>query len=213
MRARHLFDQSVAHHRNAVADGESLDLVMGNDHTRLVEVGEQHLDLAAHFLAQRNIEPAKRLVKQKALRIADNRAAHRHALFFAFREAPGNAPHGMAEFENIGNARHPLVDFFFVEFFRMQRKGQILGHRQARIKGIKLEYHGDIALRRFEIVDPLAGDENVAFAGPFQPADHPESRRLAAARRAEQAHDFAGFDIEIDGIHRCEFAKAFRQVA
>jgi hypothetical protein len=44
--------------------------------------------------------------------------------------------------------------------------------------------------------------------GAQQPGDHPQRRRLAGAVRADQAHDLAPRDGEVDGVHRLDLAMA-----
>ena len=66
VRARDLLDAAGAHHRDAVGHGQRLELVVGDDHGRLVEPGQHLLDLAAHGLAQLHVEARERLVEQEA---------------------------------------------------------------------------------------------------------------------------------------------------
>jgi len=63
MRRRHLLDPSVAHHRNTVGHGQRLDLIVRDDHRRLVELVEDLDDLGPHRLAELDIEAAERLVQ------------------------------------------------------------------------------------------------------------------------------------------------------
>ena len=58
--------------------------------------------------------------------------------------------------------------------------------RDVRIERVGLEDHGDVAVLRQHIVDPVVADEDVAFGHLLQTGDHAHRRRLAAARRPEQ---------------------------
>ena len=53
-----------------------------------------------------------------------------------------------------------------------------------------------LALRA--IVGLLSGHLHDAAVGLDEPTDHTEQRRLSAARRTEQAHEFASSDVEVD---------------
>ncbi len=75
MRRGDLLDLAGPHHRDAVGHRQRLDLVVGDDHGRLVELVENFLDLRAHGLAQLDVEAAQRLVEKEAGRIAHDRAA------------------------------------------------------------------------------------------------------------------------------------------
>ena len=91
VRAGDLLDHAVAHHGDAVGHGQRLELIVGDDHRRLVEAGQQLLDLAAHGLAQLHVEPAERFVEQEAGRVAHDGAGHGDALLLALGELAGLA--------------------------------------------------------------------------------------------------------------------------
>ena len=209
----HLLDEAVAHDRDPVGDGERLDLVVGDDHGRLVQAVEQLLDLPAHLLSHRDVEAAERLVEEEALRVADDGAADGDPLLLALRKPAGNPAERVAEVEQAGDLVHPALDLVIGDALGMERKGQVLGHREARIECVELEHHGDVAVARREVVDPRAGDEDVARRRVLEPCDHAERRGLAAARRAQQAHHLAGFHVEVDVVDRRERAEVLAQVA
>ena len=74
----------------------------------------------------------------------------------------------------------------------MKRHRDVLPDTQRRIERVELEDHGDVALLRRQVVHALPRNDDVARRGAFEAGDHAQRRRLAAARRAEQANDFAG---------------------
>ena len=71
-----------------------------------------------------------------------------------------------------------------------------------------LEDEADPPLLRAARRGVLAGDGEVAFIGIFQPGDDAQQRRLARAGGAEQGHELAGPDAEIDAVERGEIAEA-----
>ena len=89
----------------------------------------------------------------------------------------------------------------------MERHGDVLAHRQRGIERVELEHHGDVALLRRQIVHALPGDDDVARRGALEAGDHAQRRRLAAARRAEQADHFAGRDRKVGVPHGDERAE------
>ena len=84
------------------------------------------------------------------------------------------------------------------EPFVVKRHGDVLADGQRRIKRVELEDHGDVALLRRQLVHAPPRDHDIARRGTLETGDHAQRRRLAAARRAEQADDLAGRHGEID---------------
>ena len=74
------------HDRDAVRHGQRFDLVVSDDDRRLVEFGEDFLDLRSHRLTQLDVETAQGFVEQKARGIAHDGAADRDALLFTLAE-------------------------------------------------------------------------------------------------------------------------------
>ena len=108
----------------------------------------QHLlDLAAHLLAQLDVEARQRLVEQEAVGIAHDRPADRDALLLALGEPAGDAVEHLGQVErardpvDAGRRSRPSA-----EPLGLQRKGQVLAHGQARVERVELEHHGDVAL-------------------------------------------------------------------
>ena len=81
-----------------------------------------------------------------------------------------------------------------------QREGDVLEHRQVRVQRVVLEHHRQVAVAGRLVVDPLAADEHVAGGDVLEADDHPQQRRLPAARRADQDHELAVGDVEADVV-------------
>ena len=61
--------------------------------------------------------------------------------------------------------------------------------------------------------EPAAGVSMCAGRRPVETGDEVEQRRLAASRRAEQAHELAGCDVEVDVVeHERSLAEALAHV-
>ena len=65
-----------------------------------------------------------------------------------------------------------------------------------RIKRIVLKHEGDVAFLRWQGVNALAADKNLAVVRRFESGDKPQDRGLTAPRRAEQDAEFAVGDVE-----------------
>src|SRR2546423_856428 len=73
-----------------------------------------------------------------------------------------------------------------------------------RIEGVALEDHGNVARARGKVGDVAVADRDRPAARLFEAGDHPEERRLAAARRADQYEELAAADGQghvVDGRH------------
>jgi hypothetical protein len=71
---------AAEHDGHAIAERHRLGLVVGDVHRRRAEPALDARHLGAHLHAELGVEVRQRLVHQEALRVADDRAAHRHAL-------------------------------------------------------------------------------------------------------------------------------------
>ena len=80
-----------------------------------------------------------------------------------------------------------------------------------RVERVGLEHHGDAALDRRQVVDPLAADDDVAAGDILEPGDHAQQGRLAAARRADEDDELAFRDLEVDALDDFEVAERLRR--
>ena len=65
---------------------------------------------------------------------------------------------------------------------------------------VALEDGVDRTLLGRHVRDVLAVDADRPFGRPLEPADHPQRRRLAAARRPEQRVELARRDLDVDAV-------------
>ena len=69
-----------------------------------------------------------------------------------------------------------------------------------RIEGEELEHEGDVALRGAHEGDVLAVKEDAAGGRQLEAGDHPQCRRLAAARRPEQTKELAVATVKVEPL-------------
>jgi hypothetical protein len=72
------------------------------------------------------------------------------------------------------------------------------GH--VRVQRVALEHHRDAAPRGRELVDALGADEQFAGGDVLEPGDAAQQRRLAAAGRADEDHELAIANLEVDAV-------------
>ena len=143
------------------------------------------------------VEVRERLVHEIGLRLADDRAAHRHALALAARQRARLPVEELLEREDAGGVPDALVDLVLRPAPQPQPEGDVVVHRQVRVERIALEDHGDVTVARRDVVDDAVADLDRAFADRLEARDHAQSRGLAATGRADEDHELAVVDLEI----------------
>ena len=196
------------HHRDPVAEGHRLGLVVGDVDRRRLQLRLQFRHLGPHLHAQLRVEVGERLVHQEGLRVADDRPAHRHPLALAAGEVRRPPVEVVLEVERLRRRLDLLVDLGLVHLGELEREAHVLAHGHVRVERVVLEDHRDVAVLRRLVVDLLAADRQLAGGDVLEPGDHPQRRRLAAARGADEDHELAVLDRE---VHLLDRFKAVRE--
>ena len=68
------------------------------------------------------------------------------------------------------------------------------------VQRIALEDHRDVAALRRQPVDNATADSHDALTDLLETGDHPKRSRLSAAGRADQHHELAVDDVEIETV-------------
>ena len=157
-----LLEHAAAHHRHAVAHRHRLGLVVRDVDRRHREIALDPQDLGAHLDAQLRVEVRERLVHQERLRLADDRAAHRHALPLAARERARLLAERLLEPERARGLRDPALDLGLRELALAEPEGHVVEHVHVRVERVVLEHHRDVALLRQQVVDDAAADPDHA---------------------------------------------------
>src|SRR5207237_9004789 len=72
-----------------------------------------------------------------------------------------------------------------------QSKSHVLPHVEVRKQRVMLEDHAEAAARRSNGRHSFVRDDDASAIGGFESGEHPQPRRLAAARGAETSADIA----------------------
>ena len=203
-----LLDVAIAHDHDLVTHRHRLDLVVRDVDRRGLQPLVQLFQLGAHRHAQLGIEVGQRLVVEKHLRVAHDRAAHRHALALAARQLARKALEQRGQAQDLGGALDLLVDGGLALLGQRERERHVVAHRHVRVQRVVLEHHRDVALFRLHVVDDLAADADLAAADVLQPGDHAQQRALAAARRAHQHGERAIGDLDVHAVQHLDIAEA-----
>ena len=190
-----LLQLAPVEHRNPVAHGHGLHLVVGHVDRCGAEPALQLDDLAAGAAAQLGIEVAEGLIHQEHGRLAGDRPAQGHPLLLAAGEFLRQAIEQGPQFQGLGHLLDHGFDPVFAPGAKPQRAWQaaagpvqaigqflqgaalalapqaeadVVGHAQVRVEGVALEHHRHIPLGGPQLGDPAIAHEQVAAAGAFQ---------------------------------------------
>jgi hypothetical protein len=128
-------------------------------------------------------------------------------------ELPRLALEQLGDVEDARGLLHAARDLVLRVVLEPQPERHVLVHRHVRVERVVLEHHGHVAVLRRHVVDHLAVDRDLAGADLLEPGDHPQRRRLAAAGRADQHHEFLVGDVEVDAAHRLGVVEALDHLA
>src|SRR5882724_3650719 len=119
----------------------------------------------------------------------------------------------MLQLEGLGDLGDGLFAFGLRHAAHFHTERHVLSDRHVGIKRVGLKYHRDVALRRMQIVDPLAFNANIAGTDGLEARNGAEKGRLAATRRADQHEEATLIQGEIDTLQDIERAKALAKSA
>ena len=169
---------------------------MGDQNKGNAKLALQRLQFDLHVAAQLLVQRRHRLVQQKQLRFIDDRAGQCDALLLSARHFPDAArsvagqTHGVQRLvHRLGNCRRhkPRASL-------AQTIGDVIGHRQVRKQGVMLEHHIDRSAIGRQVIHLLTVQKDRPGCGGLEPGQHPQRRRLAAARRPKEGQELSAPD-------------------
>ena len=196
-----LLDAAAVHHHHAVGHRHRLHLIVRDVDRGRAQALVQGADFGAHRDAQLGVEVGQRLVEQEHARLAHDGPTHRDALALPAGQLARKAFEQLVEIQHARRLSGLGLDLGGRRLAQAQAEIQVVAHVQVRVQRIALEHHRDVAFARLELVDALAADRDLAGRDRLQPRDHAQQGRLAAARGADQHHELAVGDFEVDALH------------
>ena len=197
-RGADLLQDAVLEHRDAVAHGERLGLVVGDVDRGDAEPALQRRDLGAGLHAQLGVEVRQRLVHEEHLRLTDDRAAHRDALTLTTGERLRLAAEVGLQVEQLGGLEDALGAVLLADAGDLEREAHVLGDGHVRVQRVVLEDHRDVAILRRDVRDVAIADQDAAVVDLFEAGEHAQSGRLAAAGGSDQDEELAVGDLQVD---------------
>ena len=96
----------------------------------------------------------------------------------------------------------------FGDLLAAQAEGDVVLDREVLEERVALEDRVDVAPVGRHALDRLPLEQDVALVGLLEPGDHPQCRRLAAARRAEHREEGSLRDVEVEVLDGVLVAEA-----
>src|SRR5690606_27595706 len=186
LRPTELLDEAAFQDGDAVGERHRLDLVVGDVDHRVGELLVRPLDLDAQLRPKLGVEVGERLVEQKHVDIAHQRAANGDALALAAGKLRRLALEQWLDLQDLGGARDAPLDLVPWYAGILQAEGKVAFHRHLRVERIGLEDPADTAGLGLLPGAVLALDEYLPIRDVEQPGDTVEQGGLVAAGRPEQ---------------------------
>ena len=191
-RRRELVDLAGVHDGDPVGHRHRLLLVVRDDDERDADVALDALELDLHRLAQLEVERAERLVEQQHLRVHHERARERDALLHAAGELRGLGLLATGQVHQLERLAGLLVALLLADLALLEPVGDVVEHGHVREQRVGLEDRVDVALVRRDADGGAAVDLDLALGRLVEAGDHPQRRRLAAARGPSSARNSPG---------------------
>ncbi len=194
------------HH--AVAEIDRLLEIVGDEQHGLTLDLAKSRDLVLQRLTRHRIERAERLVHQQQPRALRQCARDLHALLHAARELEREFCGMIGEADDAEQPAHLGRALGTRSAARLEREQDVARHRAPGQQRTAVVLEHDRELGGGPL-DRASLEARFAFVRADQARRHAQQRGLPAARRADQANEFLGRDIEADGIeHRPALAEA-----
>ncbi len=191
MGAADLLDPALAHHDDAVAHAERLDLVVRDVERRYGQAFLQLDDFGSHLHAQGRVEIGERLVHEKDARLAHDCSAERHALPLAAGQLLRPPLQNLLDAQQLRGLAHAVLDFELRDFSQPHAERHVREHVEVGKQRVILEDHRDIAVVRQFVGYVLAVKQDLAVGSDLEAGDDAHRRGLAAARWADEDNEFA----------------------
>ena len=103
--------------------------------------------------------------------------------------------------EQFGCCFHPPLDLGIIYLSAVKPEAKIFLDAHMGIERVGLKHHRDVAVLSGNVVHYTAINRKNTGGDRFEARNHPQGRRLTAARRSQQDHELAVCDIKINIIN------------
>jgi len=104
--------------------------------------------------------------------------------------------------DDAGGLFDPLARFRLRHLAHAQCEADVLGDGHVRVERVVLEDHRDVAVLRRKVGDVAVADEDLALVDLLEAGQHAQGGGLPTPRRADEDHELAVVDLQVDAGHR-----------
>ena len=207
LRASHLHDTTLIEYCHPVAHGQSLALIVGNEHEGDPQLPLQRFQLHLHLLPQFQIQRPQGLIQQQYFGTIDQSPGQGHALALTTGQLPRlpvselRQPH---QFQHFGRLPAALL---FTHATDHQTVGNVVHHVHVGEEGVVLKHGIDRTTIRRNTVHPLAKNGNVARSRLLKTRHQSQAGGLAGTGRPQHAEELALVNRQVDLVHRLDRAE------
>ena len=206
IRRGYLLDLALIEDADAVAHGERLLLVVGDEDEGDAELALQGFQFELHLLAQLEVERPERFVQQQDARLVDQCPGDGDALALAAGELAGLAVADAGQAHQLQHLVHLVVTLALGDALEHQAVADVVAHIHVGKQGVILKHGIEVAIVGGHGGAGLAEQPDLSLAWVFEACDHPQAGGLAGTARPQQGEKLAGRDLEGDVIDRLHLA-------
>src|SRR5262249_24294333 len=160
-------------------------LVVGHEHERDPDLLLEGLQLETELLSDLRVQRADRLVEQQQRGSQHERPRERDALLLATRELLGATSAEALGLDQLGRLLYPAAGLVLRDLVAAKTERDVVVDVEVGEQRVVLEHRVDVSLVWRHRGDVLAVEQDLAGGRALEAGDHPQRRRLAAARRTE----------------------------
>src|ERR1035438_6243795 len=196
----------VVQHHNALAQPPRAAHVVRYHHCRHVQPVAHPQDQLVYTVRDNWVQPGRRLIIQKDLRLVNNRARQADPLFHAARQFGRILVLGARQIHHFEHLGYLLTDFLFRQgTFAAKGKSHILCHVHGIEEGGALEQHAELAAHVQQLTfvhgdDVLVLDEHLPGVGLEEADQVLEQDALPAAAATDDDDRLALLDPEAHAV-------------
>ena len=198
VRCAELLDPTVVEDGDPIGHRHRLLLVVRHVHEGRADLAVDLGQLELEPLAKLQVEGAERLVQEKHGRALDERPRNRDPLLLPAGELRRRSVAVGLEPDQRQCLLRPPAHLRLRDPIHAQAEADVLEHAHVRKQRVRLEHGVHRSLVRRQRVDPPAVQRDRPLRRRDETADEIQRRRLAAARRAEQAEELAVADGQVE---------------
>src|SRR6478735_1383499 len=187
------------HHHDAVPQIYGFIDTVRDEDDRLARLVPKSLQLRIEVVTRHGIEGTERLIHQQEIRIDDQRAADGHTLAHAAGQFPGKAVRIAVKPIILEQSERALFIVLTAQSPEFDQDQYVVEDGSPIEQNVALKNDRHVVRRGLNLFAP---DRDRPGADGLKSCNALEQRAFPAARRADDADEFAGRDVKINALQR-----------